>query len=54
MTEKIKIIPRGKTQRFVLNEEFIFGGKRCWKCRKVMGKNETGLYCQECRRKSNL
>lgn len=43
---------RSKTQRWILNEEFIFGGKRCIRCSKVMSKKEKGLICEECKNKS--
>lgn len=44
----------GKAVKYVLNEEYIFGGRRCWGCGKVMGKKEKGFYCEECRKKAGI
>ncbi len=44
----------GKAIKFMLNEELIFGGKRCWSCRKVMDKKEKGFYCKECIKKAGI
>lgn len=54
MTTKKKIPTRGKKERFVLNEEYIFGGRRCWSCRKVMDKKEKRFYCKECIEKAGI
>lgn len=40
-------VKRGKTQRFQLNEKFIFGGQRCMGCRKVM-KDDEAFKCKSC------
>ena len=39
---------RAKTERFVLNEEFIFGGPRCIRCGKVLTKKER-MICNKCK-----
>ena len=40
--------PRGKTKRFVLNEQFIFGAPRCLRCGRLL---ESGLsfICEVCK-----
>lgn len=43
--------PRGKTERFVLNEEFIFGAPRCMRCGKALKQDEEFI-CNNCKRKS--
>ena len=45
-----KITPRGKTERFILNEKFIFGGPRCIRCGHVLKKGEVFI-CDECKNK---
>ncbi len=44
---KRKVVKRGKTQRFRLNEEFIFGAPRCMRCRKVL-KDGEDFICRSC------
>jgi len=39
---------RGKTERFVINEKFIFGAPRCMRCGKVLKKGEMGI-CDLCK-----
>lgn len=41
---------RGKTERFTLNEEFIFGAPRCIRCGNLLKKHEY-LICDECKNK---
>lgn len=41
-----KIVKRGKTQRFRLNEDYIFGGPRCMRCRKVLQDDEKFICCK--------
>ena len=43
-----KITPRGKTERFILNEEFIFGAPRCIRCGRVLKEHEI-LICSKCK-----
>ncbi len=42
--------PRGKTERFVLNEKFIFGAPRCMRCGRNLEKGELFI-CRNCKRK---
>ncbi len=41
---------RGRTERFVLNEKFIFGAPRCIKCGRVLKRGE-GIVCDNCKRR---
>ena len=43
-----KITKRGKTKKFVLNEDFIFGAPRCLRCGKVLKSNEM-ILCNNCK-----
>ena len=45
-----KIVKRGKTERFFLNEKFIFGAPRCIRCGNVLKKGEN-IICNNCRLK---
>ncbi len=45
-----KITPRGKTQKFKLNEKFIFGAPRCMKCGKNLKLGEF-FTCNNCKSK---
>ena len=45
-----KITPRGKTERFKLNEKFIFGAPRCIRCGKSLKKGEIFI-CTICKNK---
>ncbi len=40
--------PRGKTERFVLNEEFIFGAPRCIRCGRALEKGSLFI-CARCK-----
>ncbi len=39
--------PRGKTVRYSINYDFIYGegNKPCWRCGKITREN---YYCREC------
>ncbi len=41
---------RGKTIRFELNENFIFGAPRCMRCGKPLKKGEE-VICNECKKR---
>lgn len=41
---------RGRTERFVLNEKFIFGAPRCIKCGRVLSRGEM-IVCDNCKRR---
>lgn len=43
--------PRGKTERFILNEEFIFGAPRCMRCGRPLKKGEFFI-CDNCKSKT--
>ena len=40
--------PRGKTERFILNEKFIFGAPRCIRCGRNLAKGEIFI-CNRCK-----
>lgn len=44
---------RGKTVKFRLNEDFIFGAPRCIRCGKVLKKGEF-MICNECKIKARI
>lgn len=51
MANRKSTITRGKTERFLLNEKFIFGASRCMRCGNVLKSGEV-FVCNNCKRKS--
>ena len=45
-----KITPRGRTVKFRLNEDFLFGAPRCMSCGCTLKPGEI-MICLDCRRK---
>lgn len=52
MEQLIKRRTRGKTQRFSINEKYIFGGYRCMRCGEVVKDEESmNFICQQCKKR---